>query len=158
MRERTNNDLNTPEWILDLVRMLGPIELDPCSNPWSKVDAKRSFDIDRGEDGLALPWGQGLVFVNPPYGRGHMDKWASKIKEEGMDGTEIVALVKGDFSTEWWKILRECADAICYLNQRVSYDGGKFGSGNFPSSLFYFGRKKHLFAYIFEHKGDVRLL
>lgn len=43
MGERTNDDLNTPEWILDLVRRMGPIGLDPCSNRWSTVGARPTY-------------------------------------------------------------------------------------------------------------------
>lgn len=158
MRERTNNDLGTPEWLLRLVRMLGPIDLDPCSNRWSEVGASRTYDIDKGEDGLVLPWGPGLTYVNPPYGHGHMLPWARKTIQEAAGGVEIVTLVKGDFSTRWWDELRRGATAICYFKDRISFLGGEHSSGNFPSSLFYFGRQRYLFAHIFEHKGDIRLL
>lgn len=161
MRDRTSNDLCTPGDLLALVRMVSPIALDPCSNPWSQVGALLAFDED--SDGLAQPWaeltaGKGQAYVNPPYGRGHMEKWAGKIAVEAQRGCEITALVKGDFSTGWWDTLRRYAAGICYLEGRPAFEGGESGSGKFASAMFYFGRSRYLFAHVFEHRGDVRLL
>lgn len=162
MRERTNDDLCTPEVVLERVRMMGPIRLDPCSNSWSTVGAEVRLDGEHGRCGLSHSWHQlargGLVFVNPPYGRGHLRAWVQKIAEEAQKGTEIIALVKGDHSTEWWRTLRKHARAICYWDGRIPFEGGKHGSGNFASALFCFGPRPHLFAHIFCEVGDVRVL
>lgn len=82
LSERT--DWQTPEDVLDLVRLVGPIVLDPCSalsNPTAALMfyARRSppstplmvrGGVWMGQDGLAaiLPT-IGLSFWNPPYGR-----------------------------------------------------------------------------------------
>jgi hypothetical protein len=55
--------------VLDRVRRIDPIGLDPFSNAQSIVGAKREFRLDRGEDALRLDWrGYGLVYANPPFG------------------------------------------------------------------------------------------
>lgn len=162
MRERTNNDLCTPEEVLALVWQLGPIALDPCSNPWSTVGAQFRLDGEQGRCGLLADWHElaegGLVFVNPPYGRGHMRAWAAKIADEAARGCEILALVKGDHSTEWWRTLRKHTRAICYWDGRISFEGGSHGSGNFASSLLYFGPRPYLFCHVFQDAGDVRVM
>jgi len=162
-RIRTNNDLNTPAWLIVRVEQIEPIALDPCSNPWSKVGALRRLQgSGPGDDGLTADWLQdgmgGLVFVNPPYGRGHMRQWAQKIANEARAGCEIIALVKGDFSTAWWRTLRGEAAAIGYVRERIAFEGGEHGSGNFASALFYFGPRAHLFAHMFADVADVRVL
>ncbi len=163
-RKRTKNDLGTPKDVLQVVKALGPIALDPCSNQWAKpiVGAVVELDVDRGEDGLAADWlaisRGGLVYVNPPYGHGHMDRWVAKVRREAACGVEIVMLVKGDHSTDWWEALRERCDAICYWRKRIAFEGGPHGSGNFPSAFFYFGRRAHLFAHVFAQSGDVRVI
>ncbi|MHC4092866.1 MAG: hypothetical protein ACYSVY_21765, partial [Planctomycetota bacterium] len=48
------------------------IELDPCSNPGSHVDAKVEWygPAEGGTDGLITPWlvpPDSLIYVNPPY-------------------------------------------------------------------------------------------
>lgn len=162
MRERTLNDLCTPEVVLDRVRQMGPIALDPCSNPWSKVGADIALDGTEGRCGLAADWMKlaagGLVFCNPPYGRGCMGPWSEKIATEAQKGVEIIALVKGDWSTHWWRRLREHARAICYWHGRIRFEGGQHGSGNFASALFYFGARPTLFATVFAPVGDVRVI
>jgi len=162
MRERTKNDLGTPAVVLNALRPLGPIRLDPCSNPWSIVDAEVRLDGSPGRCGLAADWhrlaGPQLVYVNPPYGTGHMPRWAEKIVLEAGRGCEVVALVKGDHSTQWWQALRRPARAIGYWNGRIAFLGGAFGCGEFASSLVYYGRRARLFARALEDHADVRLM
>lgn len=161
-RERTTNDLCTPPAVLDAVRRMGPIILDPCSNPWSTVGAAVAWDgANETVDGLLRWWsdaGEGIVFCNPPYGRGCMPRWADKVVAEARRGCEIVMLVKGDFSTDWWDALREEAAAIGYWRGRISFLGGAHGSGNFASALIYLGQRPHLFAHAFGDRADVRVL
>ncbi len=57
--------LTPPDFVEQLVWVLGEIELDPCSHPNSLVPATRHF-FER-DDGLSLSWKARTVFVNPPY-------------------------------------------------------------------------------------------
>ena len=57
----------TPEKIWKPVQQfLGSIELDPCSNPGSKVPASSNW-IYPEHDGLVDPW-EDKVYCNPPFG------------------------------------------------------------------------------------------
>jgi len=162
-RIQTSDDLCTPAVVLEALKPLGPIALDPCSNPWSIVPALHKLDGSSPElDGLGVSWwelaGRGLVYVNPSYGRGFMVPWSEKVVREARAGCEIVALVKGDHSTEWWDHLRSGAAAIAYWHGRIGFLGGASGCGRFPSSLVYFGARPHLFAHALEVYADVRVL
>jgi hypothetical protein len=44
----------------DLAHDLGEFDLDVCSNARSHIRARASYVLERGQDGLALPW-TGLV-------------------------------------------------------------------------------------------------
>ncbi|HWV38839.1 MAG TPA: DNA N-6-adenine-methyltransferase [Vulgatibacter sp.] len=162
MRERTTDDLCTPRIVIDALRPLGPITLDPCTNQWSTVSAKKKLDGSPGFCGLSANWrelaARGLVFVNPPYGRGQMPLWSRKATLEAARGCEIVMLVKGDHSTDWWRVLRADAKAIAYWNDRISFDGGPHGCGNFASALFYFGGRAKLFERSLAAHADIRVL
>lgn len=162
LRPRTNNDLCTPLWLVDLVMQVDPIRLDPCSNPWSIVPADVRLDGSPGRDGMTADWSAlatgGLAYVNPPYGRGHMRRWVTKIAIEAAKGCQIVALVKSDHSTRWWDVLMGAADARCELAERVRFVGGRHGSGTFPSTVFYAGHNPHRFASVFEAVGHVEIL
>jgi len=155
-RKRSNNDLCTPAPIIDrVVKWLGPIDLDPCSNEWSLVGAAHTYSIDRGEDGLSLPW-FGRVWENPPYGRGHLKRWAmcaARHSETGM--AEIISIVPTSTETESFAIRKSYADVRIDLSTRVKYGGGKHGSGMFGSTIFYSGQRPYLFAHAFADCGEI---
>lgn len=162
LRERTSDDLCTPKIVLDAVERVGSIGLDPCSNEWSIVPARKALSIDRGEDGLETPWvslvarGE-LVFVNPPYSGG-LDRWARKIMFEVARGCEVVALVRGDWSTRWWRQMLARADAVAYWFGRIRFLGGGYSAGTFASALIYYGPRRMAFRRALEPHADVRLM
>jgi hypothetical protein len=161
--EQTGDHLGTPMSVLAVVAELGAIALDPCSNRWSIVRAAVELDGSSLEqDGLAADWHAlargGLIFVSPPCGREQMKKWAPKVISMAQAGCEIVVLVKCDHSTKWWRALRRSAPAVCYWSERIVFRGSGRHGANFPSALFYFGRRAHLFAHVFSAHGDVRVL
>jgi hypothetical protein len=61
----------TPSFLVEKARtVMGSIDLDPCTELKFEpiIKAKKSYSLlDRGEDGLELPW-EGNVFLNPPGG------------------------------------------------------------------------------------------
>lgn len=148
---RTNQDHNTPEAFLDVLREMGAIGLDPCSNPWSRVGAESYVAAHDGGDGLAVPWHLfGLTFVNPPYGRGQIVKWVHKAALEAVQGGEIVMLVPCSPETKWSKLADENCDARGVWAGRIPFIGAGGNGAKAPSSVFYWGPRRHLFAHVFE--------
>jgi len=146
---------NTPEWILDRVRGVDHIALDPCSNPTSIVSAAQSIQLPG--DGLLVNWidycrGNGLAFVNPPYSRGSLIKWASKCDAEARRGCQIVALVPCDPSTKWFDAFAESADLCVALFGRVKF-GGHDQHSNGPHAVFYWGERTTRFIAMFGDAG-----
>lgn len=141
---------NTPREVLDIVRRVGPIGLDPCSNLTSVVGARVAFDLEEGLDGLALPWADvvrtgEVVFVNPPYGR-EIGQWTRRCREQGEAGAQVVALVPARVDTRWWHA--DCAPpksrAVCFMAGRVRFVGGA-SCAPFPTALVYWGSRPGLF-------------
>jgi hypothetical protein len=61
-------DWNTPPKYIKLIKeMFGDVDLDPCSNESSMVDAKTKYILPI--NGLTESWDYKRIFVNPPYGR-----------------------------------------------------------------------------------------
>lgn len=91
----------TPEW---LAAMLPVVDFDPCSNPRSHVRARWSWSLEKGFNGLKMPW-RGSGFVNWPYS--DPMPWAQKAIDELRIGrcTELIVLCKLDTSTDWWKVI-----------------------------------------------------
>jgi hypothetical protein len=59
-------------------------DLDPCGSPLRaefllKSTAKKHYMLERGQDGLSLPW-FGRVFVNPPFS--DIEPWIEKAFSE----------------------------------------------------------------------------
>ena len=137
----------TPLEIVELVRRVSPtgqVDLDPCGHPESLVGARRQFLLERGEDGLVLPW-DGFTYVNSPYSRGHLAAWMRRCREQQeRRGAEVVALVPSDTSTVWWHRGVRSADAFNLLKGRLQFVGAPQGA-KFGSALVYFGGRVEAF-------------
>lgn len=153
----TETNWHTPEWLLDLVRQIGAIGLDPATDATNPTKAGATFTP--AEDGLSRPWaGRGLVYVNPPYSRGESPMWAEKILAEAKAGAEIVALLPARTDTRWWHdCIAMLADAVCFLRGRPRFidgdNGGADGAGKFPSAVAYFGDRAKAFRRAFAGVG-----
>lgn len=119
-----NPGWETPDVVLDLVRQLGPIVLDPATTVDNPTGAQLFYTS--AEDGLAQTWDRGgLVYLNPPYGRGIGD-WAAKCAAHGsMGSVEIVALLPARTDARWWQKYVTSADAFCFWAGRLRFKGGQ---------------------------------
>lgn len=133
---------NTPR---DLALDLGRFELDVCSNPRSHIQADRSYQLERGEDGLALPWTRpdrspASVWCNGPYS--DPLPWCARLREHS---GPWAALWKLDPTTAWFRLLVMPPDAWGRPTDRVYWApfakrlaferAGNVGSADFPSVL-----------------------
>jgi hypothetical protein len=162
-------DWCTPPAIVDSVRSVfgGYIDLDPCSNIHSLVDAKVSYLLP-DHDGLVEPWGYRTIYVNPPYGsdqeRGtRIIHWFARISEAARAGSEILALVPVATNTAHWKHhVYPVARAICFLYQpRIRfYIKGREDPKGAPMScaVIYYGFDFRRFAKEFSNHGAVMSL
>ena len=79
----------------------GPVDVDPCSNPTSIVQARLKYE----EHGLILPWRirrPSTAYENPPYSAA--EAWTTKAIAEMECGnvSELVRLTMMCTSTQWW--------------------------------------------------------
>lgn len=121
--ESTSQDWCTPAAYVDTIRRFfsGTIDLDPCSNQYSMVDARVAYllpDID----GLTASWDYSTIFVNPPYGRDRMRgtsirDWLRRCTEAHLThGSEVLALVPVATNTKHWKsYVFGAATAVAFL-------------------------------------------
>jgi hypothetical protein len=142
-READNVDRDTWTTPRKITRRLGPVWLDPCSNERSKVEALRTFRLDRGEDGLKLARfvprnPPGIVFVNPPYSRDQVELWVEAYRH-----TRFLFLLRYDPSTDWYKLLIKYTSIVAHPHFRVNFDpppGIVLEGGNhnnpFPHALY----------------------
>jgi site-specific DNA-methyltransferase (adenine-specific) len=152
----TSNDQTwcTPENVLERVRRVGPIVLDPCSGSGSIVQAETTYDGPPGIDGLQENWDRGgIVFVNCPYGRAIGD-WVSKCAIEHLEReVEIILLVPARTDTRWWhEAVVGVASSICFWRGRLTFLGAPAGAP-FPSAVIYYGQQKEKFRNAFSDVG-----
>jgi len=148
------SDWCTPAVVLDLVRAVATIGLDPCSNANSIVNAEVSWNEE--QDGLSRDWsGHGLVYCNPPYTR-RVVSWLARASLFGKTDDECVALLPSRTDTSWFAFASTYATAICFWRGRLKFIGAK-STAPFPSAIFYFGPRRHRFADIFGSRGWVVL-
>ncbi len=149
----------TPIKYLDSARLvLGPIDLDPASNPKANefVRAKRIYTID--DDGLSKPW-KGSVWSNPPYGKeaGGMAVWISKLLEEfsAHRMTSGILLVNATTEGGWFQPLWDFP--ICFTDHRIEFytPSGTPRSPVSGNAFVYFGADVQAFKREFSQWGPV---
>lgn len=125
-----------------IVKTLGEIIFDPCSNPVSTVPAlvqvllPELYWTDPSKpapaeetcgdydvlwcDGLSVSWkGMGLTFVNPPYSKLRSQPWVQKARDEA---DESVLFLPVRTATQWWQQDVVRCGAITFLESRVAHD------------------------------------
>jgi len=134
-----SHDFGKEEWLTppDLIRQLGPFDLDPCApvnRPWDTA-AKHYTVLD---DGLLNPW-HGRVWLNPPYGP-ETGKWLAKMAHHGNGVALVFARTEtAAFHEHVWPR----ASALLFLRGRLTFhhvDGtpGPCSAGA-PSVLIAYG-------------------
>jgi hypothetical protein len=139
---------NTPLPIVELIKRFAPIGVDPCGNAGSQLGAFREYRLERGEDGLVLPWcmrGQpkgSIVPVNGPWSA--LLKWVEKAREEHLRyGVESVFICRPEAATEWSKLLLATASRVTELSERYEFpcEGMAAGTDVVSTRLAYIGER-----------------
>ena len=164
VNEDVKNTWRTPLPYIESARAtMGSIELDPYSSIEANntVKAERFFTIV--DDAEQQTWSADTVWMNPPYGRGVMNKAIDKFCLEYDDGHFISAIVMTNNSTDtrWFHDLLDRADAICMTLGRVAFLGanGEPVDNNMTGQVFfYFGEDTDKFDEFFAPYGTVVII
>jgi DNA N-6-adenine-methyltransferase (Dam) len=143
----------------------GSIDLDPCSNEYSVVNADTEYRLPE-HDGLKESWNYSTIFVNPPYGidkeRGTTIKnWLAKCAHAHTEfGSEVLALIPIAANTSHWKrFVFTKARAICFLyDTRLKFleNGQDIGKGApMACAMIYWGDNYYKFYETFIEYGAV---
>lgn len=155
---------NTPKKYVSLIyEFFGEVELDPCSNDYSILDAKTKIKLP--QDGLMEEWSQRTIFVNPPYGRDTQRKtsiknWIQKAYESHRKyGNEILMLLPVSTNTTHWRDFIFGKSSICFLYDsrlKFSLNGNEENKGAPMACCFvYYGERERRFEELFSPYGFV---
>ncbi len=157
----------TPDRYVSAVREVfgGTICLDPCSNQWSIVKAKKEFSLPEN-DGLSKKWNYKTIYVNPPYGSNRMrgttiKNWLYKCAHANQYfHSEVLALIPVATNTSHWKeYVWSKAVGICFLYEtRLKFleNGDKISKGAPMScAMVYWGKNYKRFFDVFLKFGSV---
>lgn len=154
-----NSEWYTPPTIINAARQVfTTIDLDPASCALANLNVKAKKFYTAHDDGLKQEW-FGNVWLNPPYSRNLIEKFADKVISQYLCGNIYSAIVLTGACTEtkWFVKLAHAADVTCFLTGRVKFlqpDGtpckDNFRNG---SCLFYFGTNTEKFLEVFKPLG-----
>lgn len=135
VHEATTNETvewYTPPWLFEALGVV--FDVDPCANPDKSTPARRHICLPT--DGLNAEWGEGMAWVNPPYGA-HLPAWIARLKQHGNG----IALVFVRTDTGWFQ--DNAPDAALFLRKRVRFidarTGQPGGQPGAPSFLLAYG-------------------
>ena len=143
----------TPPNILAFARRCLGVErftFDPASSEAANasVDAEAYHTM---ADPLEAPWRHrgGAIWMNPPYARGLIDKFADRLLAEVQAHPTLQAAVLTNAATAsgWWKRLARRADAIVSFGSRLAFidgDTGKPAHGNAMGQTLFLFRPQHV--------------
>jgi phage N-6-adenine-methyltransferase len=106
--------------------------LDACALP---ANAKCRDYYTPTDDGLAQEW-KGVVWMNPPYGRG-IARWVEKAYGAALAGATVVCLLPARTDTAWWHSFVMQASEIRFVRGRLKF-GNATNSAPFPSAVVVF--------------------
>ena len=163
----TSQEWGTPEKYVNAVREFfgGHIDLDPCSNEYSIVNAVTEYRLPEN-DGLKNSWDFPTIYVNPPYGidkeKGtSIKKWFHNCAIANQEyKSEVLALVPVATNTgHWKKFVFGSATGICFLyDTRLKFlVNGQNGGKGAPMScaMIYWGIYFEKFFSLFSRFGAV---
>lgn len=148
------NEWYTPQYIIDSAKIvMGEIDLDPASSELANkiVQAKNYYTVK--EDGLKQDW-YGKIWLNPPYSQPEINNFAEAVVSKKYN--EIMILVNNATETNWFRVMAEKSNAICFVNRRLKFidkNGNPSGSPLQGQAIIYRGKNVDGFIKEFKRSG-----
>ena len=125
-------DWETPKKIFDTLNEEFHFTLDAAAD---SNNAKCVRYFDKAADGLRQKW-NGVVWLNPPYGRG-LEDWICKAIKETLNGVTTVMLLPARTSNDWFHRYLYNRYEIRFLRGRLKFVGAE-SSAPFASMVVIF--------------------
>ena len=141
-----------PEFVGDVLKYFGTLDLDPCSNDEDNPNVPAKKVYTEITNGLAHRWTANSVFMNHPYSQS--DKWIPYAVSQYELGyaKEMILLIKLDVSTKWWRSVSQYSWIA--VNERMKFGDGT-GASPFQSAIIYLGKNLEQFNTMFCKYGTL---
>jgi len=141
-----------PEFVGDVLKYFGTLDLDPCCNDEDNPNVPARKVYTEKTNGLAHDWIADSVFMNHPYS--NSKEWIPYAVSQYESGhaKELVLLIKLDVSTKWWKSVSQYPWIA--INKRLKFGNGK-GAAPFQSAIVYLGKNLDRFNEVFGKYGTL---
>ncbi|WP_108651284.1 DNA N-6-adenine-methyltransferase [Dongshaea marina] len=157
-----NDEWNTPAQYIEAARkVMGSIDVDPASNPVAQLSVRAKRFYSRENSGLAAEanW-RGNLWMNPPYSRGLLGDFCSRLLAELEAGRvkQAIVLVNSGTETKPYQAMLSKASALCFPSKRIRFirpTGEVGGNPNKGQTFFYFGDNPQGFSEMFSQFGYV---
>lgn len=116
--DEARQDWETPAWLFDEFDDEFSFTLDACA---SETNAKCARCFTQADDALRQRW-EGVVWMNPPYGR-EIVAFMRKARAEADLGATVVCLVPARVDTKWWNETTHRSE-VRFRRGRVNFVGG----------------------------------
>lgn len=132
--QSNRQDWETPQWLFDELDREFHFTLDAAA---TKENTKCASFL---EDGLTQDW-EGVVWCNPPYGKGVTPKWTEKAYKENLrGGATIVMLLPARTDTKWFHDHCYGKAEIRFIKGRLKFEGAT-QPAPFPSMVVIWGKR-----------------
>ena len=141
-----------PEFVGDVLRYFGTLDLDPCCNDEDNPNVPARKVYTEKTNGLAHEWIADSVFMNHPYS--NSKEWVPYAVSQYELGhaKEMILLIKLDVSTKWWRSVSQYSWIA--INKRLKFGDGK-GAAPFQSAIIYLGKNLDRFNEVFGKYGTL---
>ena len=130
---------------------MGGIDLDPASCELAQQTVKAGMYYTIADDGLAREW-KGNIWLNPPYSKDLISKFAEKVVVESERFAQAIVLVNNATETAWFQAMARKANAICLFSGRIKFNDKTGNPSNTPvqgQAAIYFGENVDQFQSAF---------
>ena len=142
-RIRDSDSWFTPAPIIAAAKnALGGIGLDPFSSAEANAKVGAEHILTEKDDAFTCAWPKtSSAWMNPPYGRGLVDRAVARFLVEYYKDTfkRGIVLVNNATETRWFQSLLADATALCIPQQRIAFENvdGKNVSGNTRGQIIF---------------------
>jgi len=152
------NEWYTPSVYVEAARQaMGSIDLDPASCEVAQETVKAAEFFTIADDGLSREW-FGNVWLNPPYSKDLIGRFAAKVAEESERFEQAIVLVNNATETAWFQLMACGANAMCLFSGRIKFNDKTGKPANTPVQgqvAIYFGENIDQFQSAFCSLGLV---